>query len=167
MYRRIAAFAAAGLLLAGQASYAAQGARITAVSGSVMVNQNGRFVPASSGATLGVGDRIMTTGGSARVTYGDGCSVAVKARSMVTVGGASPCAGGSSGVVRVATTPTSAGQSGYEDSAEFSSDESWECSWYCGGSGIGGDAYLWLTFGVVVAGVTASVVADDEQPNSP
>lgn len=169
MFRRIAAFAAASLLLAGQTAYAAQGARITGVTGSVLVSQNGRFVPASNGAALRAGDRIVATGGSARLIYGDGCSVAVPARSMVTVGAASPCVGGSSGVVRVSTSsPGSDEESSVESSAETSSDDSWECSFYCGGGGGRGfTATMWLAFGVVAVPTAAMALNDDSDPNSP
>lgn len=149
MYRSIAAFAAAGLLLAGQAAVAAEGARISAVSGSVMISQNGRFVPASNGAVLRAGDRVVASSGSARVVYGDGCNVAVSARSMATVAAASPCVGGSSGLVKVSTQQDDddeGGAYGYGDNA---------------------DLYLWLGFGVVTGVVTAMALEDDSDPASP
>lgn len=148
MYRSIAAFAAAGVLLAGQAAAAAEGARISSVSGSVMISQNGRFVPASNGAVLRAGDRVVASSGSARVVYGDGCNVAVSARSMATVAAASPCVGGSSGLVKVSTRDDDdrGGAYGYSDNA---------------------DLYLWLGFGVVTAVVTAYALDDDSDPNSP
>lgn len=149
MYRSIAAFAAAGALLAGQAAVAAEGARINGVSGSVMVSQNGRFVPASNGALLRAGDRVVASSGSARVVYGDGCNVAISARSMATVAAASPCVGGSSGVVKIST------QNDDDD----------------GSPGYGGDSnadfYLWLGFGVLTGVVTAAALDDDSDPNSP
>lgn len=151
MYRSIAAFVAAGALLAGQAAVAAEGARISGVSGSVMISQNGRFVPASNGAVLRAGDRVVASSGSARVVYGDGCNVAVSARSMATVAAASPCVGGSSGVVKISTQDNDRdGTAGY-------------------GSGVGGnsDLYLWLGFGVLTIGATAVALDDDSDPNSP
>ena len=153
MYRSIAAFVAAGALLAGQAAVAAEGARISGVSGSVMISQNGRFVPASNGAVLRAGDRVVASSGSARVVYGDGCNVAVSARSMATVAAASPCVGGSSGVVKISTQDNDRdGTAGYGS-----------------GSGVGGnsDLYLWLGFGVVTIGATAVALDDDSDPNSP
>ncbi len=150
MYRSIAAFAAAGVLLAGQTAVAAEGARISAVSGSVMISQNGRFVPASNGAVLRAGDRVVASSGSARVVYGDGCNVAVSARSMATVAAASPCVGGSSGVVKVATQnddDQGGGTPGYGDN--------------------GWDFWLWAGFGVVTIGVTAVALNDSADPNSP
>ncbi|MDP2258231.1 MAG: hypothetical protein Q8J89_00765 [Caulobacter sp.] len=149
MYRSIAAFAAAGLLLAGQAAVAAEGARISAVSGSVMISQNGRFVPASNGAVLRAGDRVVASSGSARVVYGDGCNVAVTARSMATVAAASPCVGGSSGVVKISTQ----------------SDDRDDRGAY--GYGDNRDLYLWLGFGVLTGVVTYYALDDDSDPNSP
>jgi hypothetical protein len=148
MYRSIAAFVAAGALLAGQAAVAAEGARISGVSGSVMVSQNGRFVPASNGAVLRAGDRVVASSGSARLVYGDGCNVAVSARSMATVAAASPCVGGSSGVVKIST------QSDDQEGGAY-------------GYGGNSDLYLWLGFGVLTAGVTAAALDDDSDPNSP
>ena len=149
MYRSIAAFVAAGALLAGQAAIAAEGARVSGVSGSVMVSQNGRFVPAANGAVLRAGDRVVASSGSARVVYGDGCNVAISARSMATVAAASPCVGGSSDLVKISTqggNDDDNGAYGYGDNA---------------------DLYLWLGFGVLTAVVTAVALEDDSNPNSP
>lgn len=148
MYRSIAAFVAAGALLAGQAAVAAEGARVSGVSGSVMISQNGRFVPAANGAILRAGDRVVASSGSARVVYGDGCNVAISARSMATVAAASPCVGGSSDLVKIST------QSGNDDDGAY-------------GYGNNADFYLWLGFGVLTAVVTAVALDDDSDPNSP
>lgn len=156
MYRSIAAFAAAGVLLAGQAAVAAEGARISAVSGSVMISQNGRFVPASNGAVLRAGDRVVASSGSARVVYGDGCNVAVSARSMATVAAASPCVGGSSGVVKVSTAAE--GQQGYDEPERTG-------GWHRAGMRDG--FYLWIAFGVVTGAVVYTALEDDSNPNSP
>jgi hypothetical protein len=155
MYRSIAAFAAASALLAGQVAVAAEGARLSGVSGSVMISQNGRFVPASNGALLRAGDRVVASSGSARVVYGDGCNVAISARSMATVAAASPCVGGSSGVVKISTADDdrAGGSSGYGAGG--------------GGVGQGGDFWLWLGFGAVSVGVAAVALDDDSDPNSP
>ena len=153
MYRSIAAFVAAGVLLAGQTAVAAEGARISGVSGSVMISQNGRFVPASNGAVLRAGDRVVASSGSARVVYDDGCNVAISARSMATVSSASPCVGGSSGLVKVSTQNEPDGQAGYG-----------------GGYGSGGgnlDFWLWSAFGVVTITTTAVVLDESSDPNSP
>ena len=149
MIRRIAVVATVGLLLSSPAM-AAETARLGAVSGSVMVNQNGRFAPAARGTVLQTGDRVMATNGSASLVYSDGCNVSIAAKSMATVAAVSPCAGGSSNVVKVSTATRAddddRGAYGYGDDYDF---------------------WLWLTYGVVTAAVVGAAVSDDETPNSP
>ncbi len=137
----------AAMLMAGPA-LAAETARLGAVSGSVMVNQNGRFAPATRGAVLQTGDRVMATNGAASLVYSDGCNVTVSAKSMATVAAVSPCAGGSSNVVKVSTRrdDDDRGAYGYGDDYDF---------------------WLWLTFGIVTVVAVGSAVADDEDPSSP
>ena len=152
MFRRAAAIAVMGLLVSGQAALAAEGARIGGVSGTVMVSQNGRLAPASAGSVLRSGDRVIAGNGSARVIYNDGCSVAISARSMGTVSAVSPCAGGSSNVVKVSTATAEdddrGGRGGY-------------------GYGQDGDFWLWLGYGALTIGVVAAALNNDEQPVSP
>lgn len=149
MIRRIAVAATIGLLLSSQAM-AAETARLGAVSGSVMVNQNGRFAPAARGTVLQTGDRVMATTGAASLVYSDGCNVAIAARSMATVAAVSPCAGGSSNVVKVSTA-TAADR---DDGGAY-------------GYGSEYDFWLWLTFGVVTAATVGAAVSEDETPSSP
>jgi hypothetical protein len=148
MIRRIAVTAMAGLLMAGPA-LAAETARVGAVSGSVMVNQNGRFAPATRGAVLQTGDRVMATNGAASLVYSDGCNVTVSARSMATVAAVSPCAGGSSNIVKVSTKADGDDRGGAY------------------GYGRDYDFWLWLTFGIVTVGLVGAAVSDDEDPASP
>jgi hypothetical protein len=68
-------------------------AQLSAVKGSVMVNQGGKMVPATAGA-LRAGDRVVAANGSARLAYADGCVVSLQANGMATIGAASPCATG-------------------------------------------------------------------------
>lgn len=128
---------------------AAETARLGAVNGSVMVNQNGRFTPAARGAVLQTGDRVMATNGSASLVYSDGCNVSIAAKSMATVAATSPCAGGSSNVVKVSTRAddnNNGGAYGYGSDYDF---------------------WLWLTFGIVTGGLVGGAVSDDETPDSP
>jgi hypothetical protein len=158
MFRSIAAFAVAGAMLAGQTAVAAEGPRLSAVTGSVMISQNGRFVPASNGAVLRAGDRVVASSGSARLVYGDGCNVAVSARSMATVAAASPCAGGSSGLVKVSTAAQ--GQQGYNDDGSEKTGV-----WHRAGMSDG--RYLWVAFGIITGVAVYTALEDDSNPNSP
>ena len=93
MIGKYAAVAAIGALcIAGQASAKdAAMAQLSAVKGSVMVNQGGKMVPATAGA-LRAGDRVVAANGSASVAYADGCVVSLQSNGMATIGAASPCA---------------------------------------------------------------------------
>lgn len=146
MMRRVAVATAIGLLLAGQAMAAE--VRVGSVSGSVMVNQNGKFAPASRGAVLQAGDRVMATNGSTNIVYGDGCNVTVAARSMATISAVSPCAGGSSSLVKVSTQDRERDGGAYGYNSDY-------------------DLWLWMTFGIVTAAVVGSAINNDEKPSSP
>ena len=77
------------------AAAASQGlAQVSAVKGDVRVSSGGAMHSAANGAALKAGDRIVARSGSARIAYADGCVVTAPAGTMVTVGKASPCAGG-------------------------------------------------------------------------
>jgi outer membrane protein W len=95
MNGKVAAFAAVGMLLAGQAHAGdAAMAQMSAVKGSVVVSQNGKFVQASSATALKAGDRVVAKDGQASLKFADGCTVSLKPNAMLTVGAASPCASG-------------------------------------------------------------------------
>ena len=147
MIRRIAVAATIGLLFTSSAL--AGETRVGGVQGSVLINQNGRYVPMTAGTTLKAGDRIMAMDGSASVTYADGCKVSVGARSMATVGSSSPCASGSSGVVRAAAADG------------YSKDKG--TLWFDDNTGL----WMWLAFGAATAVVVGNALSDDETPSSP
>lgn len=151
MIRKVIVAASVGLLLSSQVAIAAEGARLGGVQGSVLVNQNGRYVPVTSSTVLKAGDRVMAMDGSATVTYGSGCSVAISARSMATIGDSATCAGGSSNIVRAAFQDD---QEGYGDPPANPPGQGW-------------DFWLWATFGVVTVGVTAVAIGDANDPSSP
>jgi hypothetical protein len=96
MIGKFAALAAVGAMIAGPALAAdASVAQLGAIKGSVLVSQNGKMVSASS-ASLKAGDRVVASAnGSASVKFADGCVVALKPASMITVAAKSPCASGS------------------------------------------------------------------------
>jgi hypothetical protein len=98
MVRKFAALAAVAAVIATPAFAAdAAVAQLSTVKGSVMVTSNGKTAPATA-AALKAGDRVVASKGTASVKFADGCVVALKAGSMVTVGAKSPCAAGA-GVV--------------------------------------------------------------------
>lgn len=86
--------AAASLSMgAAFAAGAAPAAHLSALEGSVMVNQGKSFVPAKLGVELVAGDRVLVLkSGQATVTFADGCAVVVKPGKLVTVADQSPCA---------------------------------------------------------------------------
>jgi len=92
---RASAAAAALALVAGYGVAHADGATqasITAVNGTVLVNQGQGYRPAAAGQTLHIGDRvIVTTHGGARLMYAGGCGVSLAAGSMATIGALAPC----------------------------------------------------------------------------
>jgi hypothetical protein len=95
MSGKLFAVAAIAALVCGPAFAAdASVAQLDAVKGSVMVSQNGKMVAAST-ASLKAGDRVVApANGSASVKFADGCVVAVKPASMITIAAKSPCASG-------------------------------------------------------------------------
>lgn len=99
---KFAAATAMGLIcFAGQAS-AMDGslAQLGSVTGSVAVNQGGKVVAATNATTLRAGDKLVTTSGStAQIKFADGCTVALKANAVATVGAQSPCSA-SAGLVK-------------------------------------------------------------------
>lgn len=80
------------MALAG-AAHAADAAHLSGLTGKVLVSRQGKLAPAGTGP-LRPGDRVIATDGAARLIWTDGCAVTLKARTMLTVADASPCAGG-------------------------------------------------------------------------
>lgn len=153
MIRKVIVAASVGLLLSGQMAMAAESVRLGGVQGSVLVNQNGRYVPVTASTVLRPGDRVMAMDGSATVSYGAGCNVAIAARSMATVAATSPCAGGSSNVIRTAYSGAGAGEDGYGGPTDQ--------------PGQGWDFWLWAGFGLVTVGGTIIAINNDSNPSSP
>lgn len=146
MIRKIAAVASVGLLLSSQVAIAADSVRLGAVQGSVLVNQDGRFVPVTSSTVLRAGDRVMAMNGSATINYG-ACATQLTARSMATVG--ADC-GGSSNVVKAS----------YNDEQEGYGSPS-------NPPGQGWDFWVWTGFGIVSVSAIAIAVNDSSDPSSP
>ncbi|HEX6859852.1 MAG TPA: hypothetical protein VF138_06600 [Caulobacteraceae bacterium] len=141
MIRQIAVAASVALMaFAGQAA-AGQKAQLSSVGGSVLVSQNGRYVPVTKSTVLRAGDRVLSLGGDAKLQYADGCVADVAAGSMTTLG-----ACGEAKVVRAQ----------YGEGAP--ANAAWERR---------GDFYVWVVFGVVTFTVLAAAWNNDEDPHSP
>lgn len=85
---------AASLLLSFSAVAADGAATLTSQEGSVLVNQGEQFITADDAQSLNVGDRVMVMeGGTAEITFADGCVLPLASGSMVEVPEASTCAG--------------------------------------------------------------------------
>ena len=89
---RTAAILAA--LFAAPAFAADSVATLSAQQGTVLVNQGDEFVTATESQALLAGDRVMVMeGGSAEITFADGCVLPLTSGSLVDVPEISTCAG--------------------------------------------------------------------------
>ncbi len=89
---RTAAILAA--LFAAPAFAAGSVATLSAQQGTVLVNQGDEFVTATESQALLAGDRVMVMeGGSAEITFADGCVLPLTSGSLVDVPETSTCAG--------------------------------------------------------------------------
>jgi hypothetical protein len=97
---------AASMLLTSVAFAAEEGtATLSSQQGTVLVNQGEEFVTASGSQVLNAGDRVMVMeGGSAEITYADGCVLPLAAGSMVSVAAMSTCAGDVAKVEQIGPT---------------------------------------------------------------
>ena len=81
-------------LVAAAGVSSASDAVLTSVSGTALLNQGDAFVTPEPQAQLHAGDRLMVMeGGSAEVTYADGCTHTVVDSEVLTIGKQSTCAG--------------------------------------------------------------------------
>ena len=68
-------------------------ATLGGVQGVVMVNRGNGYQTVTGPTQLNPGDVVVVNpGGSAQISYGDGCNVPVEVGAVVTVGAQSPCA---------------------------------------------------------------------------
>jgi hypothetical protein len=96
---------AASLLLSSTAFAAEGAATLSNQQGTVLVNQGEEFVTATEAQALKAGDRVMVMeGGSAQVTFGNGCVLPLAAGSMVVVSDGSDCAGSVAAVQQIGPT---------------------------------------------------------------
>ncbi|HEX4854369.1 hypothetical protein [Arenimonas sp.] len=81
-------------LVAAPAFAADSVATLSAQQGTVLVNQGDEFVTATDAQALLAGDRVMVMeGGSAEITFTDGCVLPLASGSLVDVPEVSTCAG--------------------------------------------------------------------------
>ncbi len=81
------------LLLAGSAASAAT---IEPVKGDISVNQGQGFKRVEAAFEAKIGDAVMVSpGGSAKVSYADGCAIELKPGAVMVIAALSPCASGS------------------------------------------------------------------------
>ena len=87
---------ATGLTVAfGQAAASEPVATITQIDGIALVSQGSDYVTATAGMSLREGDRLMAMeGGSATITYKDGCVHNLADNTIATVGSVESCATG-------------------------------------------------------------------------
>jgi hypothetical protein len=88
-------FAVAVMLFAlASEAHADSVATMGRTAGDVKINQGIEFVQAEPGQAVNAGDRILVMeGGSASITYSDGCVLQISGGSLVTVPATSTCKG--------------------------------------------------------------------------
>jgi hypothetical protein len=81
-------------LAAGSAAAADYDAKISRISGNVLVSQNETYQTAREGMLLNAGDRLMVMdGGEMMLTYSDGCTSTFAERKIVQINAQSTCQG--------------------------------------------------------------------------
>jgi hypothetical protein len=106
--RLIKTMLATSLLLSCPA-FAADAVQATTVlgnqQGTVLVNQGEEFITATQAQALNAGDRVMVMeGGSAEITFADGCVLPLASGSMAVVPETSTCAGSVAAIEQIGPT---------------------------------------------------------------
>ncbi|MCX7034406.1 MAG: hypothetical protein NT046_10610 [Arenimonas sp.] len=93
----------AASLLLSTAAFAADGtATLVNQQGTVLVNQGEEFVTATQAQALKAGDRVMVMeGGTAQISFADGCVLPLASGSMAVVPETSTCAGAIANVEQI------------------------------------------------------------------
>jgi len=79
----------------GVAGSAEPVATVSQIQGVVLISQGADYVTAKQGMTLLEGDRVMAMdGGSAALTYSDGCKLDITDNQVFTIGSAASCSQG-------------------------------------------------------------------------
>jgi len=88
----IAASLAIPSLASAQPAVSPDAVVLTSVTGVVLVNHGGGYVPLKGDRAVKTGDRIMArAGGKANLLYGNGCSVSIQPGKVVMVGPTPDC----------------------------------------------------------------------------
>lgn len=136
---RITAFILSSVFAA--TAFAADGsATLSQQQGTVLVNQGEQFITATEFQALNVGDRVMVMeGGSAELTFADGCVLPLESGSLIEVPAVSTCAGNVASVQKIG--PSYAQAVGAPRAAD--------------------NTGAWLFFGAWGAGITYAVIRGD------
>lgn len=163
------------LALAGYAANASAtdpAAVLQQTKGRVFVGQATTMTPARQGMPLFAGNRVVaTTGGSATITYLDGCTVTVAENSLLAISGPGQCKAGQAIArmtgrfqnPRIGQAPPAGGQGKGPNGSNDSDDDDDKGGLF----GLGEGATAGLGF-LVVAGIgIAASSNDDDEPVSP
>jgi len=83
------------IALAATGTASASDAVLTSISGVALVSQGESYLTAHEQAPLATGDRVMVMeGGSAVITYADGCAYTLNDAKVLSIGSQSPCDAG-------------------------------------------------------------------------
>lgn len=93
---RVALASAVAVVIATGSALAGPVAKLSDVSGSVLVDSGKGFQKVSSATEVSTGSRVLVSkGGTATLAYAAGCSKPLSANSITTVAGADACTGAS------------------------------------------------------------------------
>ena len=164
---RIATLIAASLF-ASSVCAADSVATLNGQQGTVLVNQGEEFVTATEAQALVAGDRVMVMeGGSAVVTFADGCALALEAGSLLEVPAQSTCGGAVANVQNIGPSYAQAVGAPREprcDDADDTNDEGCPATYANNSSttyAAGNNANAWWIFGGWTAGIAYALIEGD------
>lgn len=170
---RIASLIAASLF-ATSAFAADSVATLDGQQGTVLVNQGEEFVTASEAQALVAGDRVMVMeGGSALVSFTDGCVLALEAGSLLEVPAQSTCGGAVANVQNIGPSYAQAVGAPREarcDDGDDTNDEGCAAAYVTRSSyAAGNNGNAWWIFGGWTAGIAYALIDNNYRlyPPSP
>ena len=164
---RIATLIAASLF-ASSVCAADSVATLNGQQGTVLVNQGEEFVTATEAQALVAGDRVMVMeGGSAVVTFADGCALALEAGSLLEVPAHSTCGGAVANVQNIGPSYAQAVGAPREARCDDGDDTNNEGCTPVRVAGNNGNT--WWVFGGWTAGIAYALIEGDYRlyPPSP